>query len=137
MSLSVRRLAVVLVCHLLSGWALLASLALAGGLMVMERRQPLAMGVGVLVLLAWVCHLSMSLSWVLDRRMGRGVPGVGTLAALGSALSWPWVFPWDARSDAGELLAASGLGIVLALPSVLLALWLLRFHVRRPGRLAR
>ena len=135
--MSLRRLAVVLGCHLLSGWALLASLMLAGGLMVMARGQPLAMACGALVLLAWICHLVMSLNWVLDRRMGRGVPVAGTLAALGSALLWPWVFPWDPRSGAGELLSASGLGLVLALPSVLLALWLLRFHGRSPGRLAR
>lgn len=131
--MSLSRLAVVLGCYLLSGWALLASLMLAGGLMVMARWQPLAMAGGALVLLAWICHLMMSLNWVLDRRMGRGVPVAGTLAALGSALLWPWVFPWDPRSGAGELLSASGLGLVLALPSVLLALWLLRFHGLRLG----
>jgi len=124
-----RRLATVLVCYLLSGGALLASLMLAAWLMALSPRQPLALIASALMLLAWGCHLAMSLNWVLDRRMGRRVPVAGTFAALAAAMLWPWMAWGERAHPLDNMLGFSGLGLAVALPCVLLAIWLVRFHL--------
>ncbi|MGR6806341.1 hypothetical protein ACU6VI_08615 [Sphaerotilus natans] len=124
----IRRLLWVLLCYGLSAGGLLACLMFAGvGLALPRAGAAVAV---VLVLLAWSCHLVMSLNWVLDRRMGRVVPAVGTAVAVAASLIWPWAWiPERASVSLSDRLGWSGLGLLWVLPCVLLAVQLLRFHL--------
>jgi len=128
--MKVWRLLVVLTCYGASGLSLVFSLAFVA--LGLSQHRPGAWVMAVLVLLAWVGHLVMSLNWVLDRRMGRGVPVTCTVAALAAALLWPWMVWGEPAHRLDNMLGFSGLGLALALPSVLLAVVLVRFHGAEP-----
>ena len=108
MSTTLRRALVVLGCYALSGYGLLLSLLLAGASVGSASTLTL---VGLPILLAWLCHLSMSWHWVCNRPSSALVRAAGTLAALLGLLLWPQVLqqpPRWALADTWSALAMGG-----------------------------
>lgn len=126
MSTTLRRALVVLGCYALSGYGLLLSLLLAGASVGSASTLTL---VGLPILLAWLCHLSMSWHWVCNRPSSALVRAAGTLAALLGLLLWPQVLQQPPRWALADTWSALATGGLLTLPCVLLGLYLLRWHL--------
>ena len=126
MSTTLRRTLVVLGCYALSGYGLLLSLLLVG--MSVGSASTLTL-VGLPILLAWLCHLSMSWHWVCNRPSSALVRAAGTLAALLGLLLWPQVLQQPPRWALADTWSALAMGGLLTLPCVLLGLYLLRWHL--------
>lgn len=93
------------------------------------------MVVGGLILFAWLCHLVMSLNWVLDRPAGRWVPRWGAVAGGLGLLLWPLANPAIARFELADVPRAARVGIGLTLPCFFPAVFLVGFHLKpQPGR---
>ena len=121
-----RRLAIVIACHLLSAYGILCSLMLAG---MAGAGSPGAGMVGLLIVLAWLCHLVMSIGWVLDRPARRWLPICGSVAGSAALLAWPVANPALERFSISDALGAAVMGGGFVLPCLLLALHLVRFHL--------
>lgn len=80
--------------------------------------------------IAWLVYLVMGLAWIVDHRLPRGWPVVGTLAALSFGLVWVGMMAIDGALFAGGFMLA--MGLVLVLPATLLAVRLAFFHLVRP-----
>lgn len=104
-----RRLLIVLACYSLSGYGILATL-----LLVVEGiRHPEPSSVLTLVLVyAWAAHLVLSISWIRGKAPHRFWPLSGTMAGICSLGMLP-------------------VGLPFVLPSVLLAVYLVRQHYQQ------
>lgn len=120
-----RRALVTLACYLLSAYGLLGSLVVVA---TSGTKALPGVLVGLIVLLAWVCHVLMSLRWVLDAPAPPWMPVLGTLAACLGLLLWPLAAPGSGDVAWADLPSAAAMGMVFTLPCVLLALHLVRFH---------
>ena len=84
---------------------------------------------------AWVAHLVMTGAWILDVRLHRAWPVGGLLFGVGSFCVWPLYgrdlgLPWsDTLFVSWPLLTVQ---VALVAPCVLLACWLVRFHLKAP-----
>ncbi|GAA4430509.1 hypothetical protein [Acidovorax lacteus] len=130
--LHLRRALITTACYLLSAYGLLGSLVVVGTSGAHGLPGVLA---GLTVLLAWVCHALMGLRWVLDAPAPRWMPVLGTAAGCAGLLLWPLAAPGGGAVAWADLPRAAAVGLVLTLPCVLLAVYLVRFHMRRaaPG----
>ena len=124
-----RRIFVVVACYLLSSYGLLLSLMLIGMSGIKSLGGTL---VGMLILFAWVCHIMMSINWVADKPVQRWVPAYGTLAGIMGLILWPMVMADSSVKEFVliDILRAAVMGLVLTLPCFLLAMHLVRFHLR-------
>ena len=122
-----RRIFVVVVCYLLSSYGLLLSLMLIGMSGIKSLGSTL---VGMLILFAWVCHIMMSINWVADKPVQRWVPVYGTLAGIIGLMFWPVADSSFKEFVLIDILRAAVMGLVLTLPCFLLAMHLVRFHLR-------
>ncbi len=88
--------------------------------------------VGMLILFAWVCHIMMSINWVADKPVQRWVPAYGTLAGIMGLILWPMAMADSSVKEFVliDILRAAVMGLVLTLPCFLLAMHLVRFHLR-------
>lgn len=124
------RISIVVLCYLLSSYGIVLSLMLVG----MAGVTSLAgMSVGGLILFAWICHVVMSMNWVLDRPLGRWVPRWGSLAGILGLVLWPVANPAIERFEVADALHALAMGVGFTLPCCVLALFLVRFHLQRGG----
>ena len=124
-----RRIFVVAVCYLLSSYGLLLSLMLIGMSGIKSLGSTL---VGMLILFAWVCHIMMSINWVADKPVQRWVPAYGTLAGIMGLILWPMAMADSSVKEFVliDILRAAVMGLVFTLPCFLLAMHLVRFHLR-------
>lgn len=127
-----RRIAIVALCYLLSSYGMVLSLMLAG----MSGSGSWAGAlVGLLILLAWVCHLMMSVGWIVDRPARRGTVLLGTCSAMGGLMLWPMADLAIQGFGIADILRASAIGMGLTLPCVLLALYFVKLHLQHPPAL--
>lgn len=124
---TVRRIFAVAICYLLSSYGLLLSLMLAGMSGIRSLGGTL---VGILILFAWVCHVMMSMNWVVDKPVKRWVPVYGTLAGVIGLMFWPVADSTVKEFAITDILRAVAMGLALTLPCFLLAIHLVRFHLR-------
>ena len=128
----VRRIAAVVVCYLLSSYGILLSLMLVGMSGIRSLGGTL---VGMLILFAWVCHVMMSINWVIDKPVEGWVPVYGTLAGVVGLMLWPVADSTVKEFAITDILRAAAMGLALTLPCFLLAIYLVRFHLRaKSGR---
>lgn len=124
-----RRSAVVAICYLLSHYGIIASLtffAMSG------TKSLCGTLVGISILGAWVAHITMSFNWIINRRVQKYIPVWGTVAGSVSLVLWPLTS--SSQSTMGielgsRMLAVIGMGLLFTLPCLLLAIWLVRFHM--------
>ena len=129
---TVRRISAVVVCYLLSSYGILLSFMLVGMSGIRSLGGTL---VGMLILLAWVCHVMMSINWVIDKPVKRWVPVYGTLAGVMGLMLWPVADSTVKEFAITDILRAAAMGLALTLPCFLLAIYLVRFHLRaKSGR---
>lgn len=87
-------------------------------------------------LIAWFVHAVMTVAWVRDRKLPRLWPVSGTLAGLGSFMLWPLLavesgsFALDAAVTVQTVGTLVTIQFVLVSPCILLAVWLVRFHIK-------
>jgi hypothetical protein len=124
---TVGRISVVAICYLLSSYGILLSLMLIGMSGIKSLSGAL---VGLLILLAWGCHVIMSVNWVIDKPVQKWVPAYGTLAGVLGLILWPLAYPTTKNFDITDIFYAAALGIAFTLPCFLLAIYLVRFHLR-------
>lgn len=124
---TVGRISVVAICYLLSSCGILLSLMLIGMSGIKSFSGAL---VGLLILLAWVCHVIMSMHWVVDKPVTKWVPVYGTLAGILGLMLWPVADSTIKNFDITDVFRAAAMGIALTLPCFLLAIHLLYFHLR-------
>ncbi len=126
------RLTVAVMAYVLSSFGIL----LMCQLIVEELRKPRGPNVFIFVwLIAWLIHTVMTAAWARDRKLPRVWPIVGTVAGVGSFLVWPFLAAKDAALFGADAAAASvgmltAIQAVLVAPCLLLAVWLVRFHVK-------
>lgn len=116
---SLYRLMIVTVCWLLSGWAVFGSFVFFVNLFMTKTGYGDISLQGVLGIAwilvqvyAWLALLVMSVGWIQDRKVHRAWAITGTIAGVASILPAAKVF-------------------VFALPGILLALVLVRFHLEK------
>ena len=124
---NIRRIFVVVVCYLLSSYGLLLSLMLIGMSGIKSLGGTL---VGMLILFAWACHIMMSINWVIDKPVKKWVPLFGTLAGVMGLMLWPVADSTVKEFAITDILRAAAMGLVPTLPCFLLAIHLVRFHLR-------
>ena len=128
----VRRISAVVVCYLLSSYGILLSFMLVGMSGIRSLGGTL---VGMLILFAWVCHVMMSINWVIDKPVEGWVPVYGTLAGVVGLMLWPVADSTVKEFAITDILRAAAMGLALTLPCFLLAIYLVRFHLRaKSGR---
>jgi hypothetical protein len=124
---TVGRISVVAICYLLSSYGILLSLMLIG----MSGIKSLSGAVvGLLILLAWVCHIIMSINWVIDKPAKKWVAAYGTLAGILGLILWPLADSTIKNFEVTDIFRAAAMGIAFTLPCFLLAIYLVRFHLR-------
>ena len=129
---TVRRISAVVVCYLLSSYGILLSFMLVGMSGIRSLGGTL---VGMLILFAWVCHVMMSINWVIDKPVEGWVPVYGTLAGVVGLMLWPVADSTVKEFAITDILRAAAMGLALTLPCFLLAIYLVRFHLRaKSGR---
>ena len=129
---TVRRISAVVVCYLLSSYGILLSFMLVGMSGIRSLGGTL---VGMLILLAWVCHVMMSINRVIDKPVEGWVPVYGTLAGVVGLMLWPVADSTVKEFAITDILRAAAMGLALTLPCFLLAIYLVRFHLRaKSGR---
>lgn len=104
-------------------------------LIVEELRTPEGPSLFIFVwLAACLIHAVMTVTWVCNRKLSRVWPVVGTAAGIGCFLVWPFLAIKDGTLFGGDAAASAGIllltvtQIVLVVPCLLLAAWLVRFH---------
>ena len=127
----VRRISVIAICYLLSSYGILLSLMLVGMSGIKSLGGAL---VGLLILLAWTCHITMSINWVLDQPSKKWVPAYGTLAGALGLMLWPTADSTIKNFEISDILHAAAMGLFFTLPCFLLAIYLVRFHLRAQSR---
>lgn len=139
---------VVLACYALSGYGFLATAVIAIYALLSPQGNivelPSSVG-GIVVLVwlyAWSCHAVMCYGWISNRRVSRFWPISGTIAGIVSfiifptaaffrslhvfGLSWKNVFFLVAKS-----FPVVAMEVILVLPCLLLAIFLVSFHLSR------
>lgn len=86
--------------------------------------------IGIAILLAWVAHIVMSASWVINRKVEKFLPVWGTTAGALGLTCWPVVFSNEKYQIGQTALQASAMGIAFTLPCFLLAIYLVWFHLK-------
>jgi hypothetical protein len=124
---TVGRVSVVAICYLLSSYGILLSLMLIGMSGIKSLSGAL---VGLLILLAWGCHVIMSINWVIDKPVQKWVPAYGTLAGVLGLILWPLADSTIKNFDITDIFRAAAMGIAFTFPCFLLAIYLVRFHLR-------
>lgn len=121
------RVAVVVACYLLSSYGILFSLMPIG----MFGDKSLSGTIGfLLTIFAWVCHLIMSINWVVDRKAEKWVLFFGTLAGAFGLLFWPFSGIIDKNFETGRFFFAVTMRVGFVLPCFLLAIFLVWFHIK-------
>jgi len=132
--LALKRLSIVVAAYSLSSLGVVAMVILVGsGEIAGSRvRVPLL----ACLTTAWVSHLAMSFAWVLDRRLHRAWPTIGTYAAMLALVSVPASGLVDPGSHTLLTTAVLGALAVSALiplaPCVFLGVHLVRYHSQSP-----
>ena len=126
---TVRRCAVVATCYLLSNFGIVYSLVLFA---LSGAHSLFSALIGIFILIAWAAHITMSFNWVINRRVQKYIPILGTGAGSISLILWPLASPQTTKGyETGwPILAAIGMGIAFTLPCLLLAIYLVRFHLK-------
>ncbi len=127
-----KRIIIVLLCYLLSFYGLFGSITIA----IEELKSIVSLHV-LLVLIwlsAWGFHITMSVNWIKDIRLGKNIAIAGTLTGLIS-ITFP-LFPAEDPVIATPVLLVGALfKLQVVLPSVLLAIYLVIFHSSSERRL--
>lgn len=145
---------VVVACYALSAIGILVSIMVIFASLAHPKPSGL---IALLFLYAWLVHAVMSVGWIRDRKVGRRWVVSGTLAGAISLLVWPagtasiamsTIQPMPMKTVIGmlggtplngiQLLAGTVLEtllipVLLVLPCLLLAIHLVRFHLRQDG----
>ena len=130
------RMLIVLLAYALSGagfmFMLVGAFPFLGG-----EFTPITKVVPLVWIFAWVAHARMSVAWVRNRCVSRRWPIWGTVAGLFS-LSSPLLLlvggsPPSTLDHLQGVLITIGLTSVFLLPSILLAAYLVRFHLQAQG----
>ena len=128
------RALVVVLTYGLSGFGFLF---MVGGALGIWRDEPvLAKLVTLIWLFAWVAHAHMSVAWIRDRTVARRWPVWGTVAGVASLASPLLTLlvhdPGPFLHRLQSALVAIALVAMFFLPGLLLAVYLVRFHLRDP-----
>lgn len=120
------RISIVAACYLLSSYGILLSLMLIGmsGIKLLSGTL-----VGLLILFAWVCHVIMSMNWVIDKPTKKWVPVYGTLAGFMALMLWPIADSSTKHFEIVDVFSSVVMGLAFTLPCFLLAIHLVRFHL--------
>ena len=120
-----KRIFIVLLCYLLSFYGLFGSITIA-----IEELKSIDSLHDLLVLTwlsAWGLHLTMSVNWIKDNRLGKNIAIAGTVLGMIS-ITYP-LFPSENTIIATPVLLVGALfKFQVVLPSVLLAIYLVMFH---------
>jgi ABC-type Co2+ transport system permease subunit len=130
------RALIVILAYALSGAGFMSMLV--GTLPFLGGEYPLLAKVVPLVwVFAWVAHVRMSVAWVRNRSVSRRWPKWGTAAGLFSLASpLLLLLGGETPSTLDHLQGAFimiGFASVFFLPSILLAVYLVRFHRQAQG----
>lgn len=125
------RISIVVISYLLSSYGILLSLMLIGMSGIKSLSGTL---VGLLILLAWVCHLIMSINWVIDKPARKWVPIYGTLAGTLGLMLWPVADSTIKQYEIADAFRAAAMGVAFTLPCFLLAIYLVRFHLNAQSK---
>lgn len=123
---SSRRILVTAVCYLMSSYGIVLSLILAAKSGIGSFSGA---ALGLVILLAWVCHLMMSIGWVLDRRSDKWVPWLGTCAGALGLMLWPVAESAIRQFTVTDVVRAVAMGLAFTFPCFVLAIHLVRFHL--------
>ena len=124
---TILRVAVVVVCYLLSSYGILFSLMPVG--MFGDKSLSGTLGF-LLTIFAWACHFNMSINWVVDRRAKKWVLVCGTVTGTLGLLFWPFTETIATNFEMGRFFFAVAVRVVFVLPSFLLAIFLVWFHIK-------
>ncbi|WP_374356401.1 hypothetical protein [Chitinimonas sp.] len=117
------RLLVVGVCYLLSGYGLLFSM--------MAIAEVFRGNIIYAVLLyAWLCHVVMSLGWVVNIRVARFWPISGTIAGVASFLLIPLVGGQSSQFGFDAVI----MEVLTVAPCLFLGFHLVSFHLKHSNR---
>jgi type VI protein secretion system component VasK len=112
---------------LLLGCAGLSFMGFIWPLWLLASGRPFAVFLAVICIYAWVCYFVMGVAWARNERAKKWWPYSGTVAALASPFTGALV---SANTNEGIQVTLSY--FVFVLPAVLLAIWLVVFHMK-PG----
>ena len=120
-----KRIFIVLLCYLSSFYGLFGSITIA-----IEELKNIDSLHDLLVLTwlsVWGFHITMSVNWIKDNRLGKNIAIVGTLLGIISIL-YP-LFPGENPIIATPVLLVGALfKLQVVIPSVSLAIYLVIFH---------
>lgn len=128
-----KRILVVILCYLLSGVGILFMVIVINE----EFRKfdwSLLDILAITSLLAWLFHILMSFSWIMDKKLGKTIPLVGTVLALLPFISFP-AFDALAKFNFGVnfgffvSLLAGLTQMLFFLPAIILAIYLVKYHL--------
>lgn len=127
-----KRIFIVLLCYLLSFYGLFGSITIA-----IEELKNIDSLHDLLVLTwlsAWGFHITMSVNWIKDNRLGKNIAIAGTVLGMISII-YP-LFPSENPIIATPVLLVGALfKLQVVIPSVLLAIYLVIFHSSSGRRL--
>ena len=89
--------------------------------------RPFPIFLAVVCIYAWASYFVMGMAWVRNERTEKWWPYSGTVAAIAAPVAGAWA---SATANEGAQVVLSY--FVLVFPAVLLAIWLVAFHVK-PG----
>ena len=133
---TVRRALIVVAAYLISfagGFPLMAMGAYA---LIFNEPIGIAKLTPLIWLFAWTAHAKMSIAWVRNRPLPRRWPVWGTVAGILSLASPLLAVMREHPASAHQIEAALISGAVVAaflLPCILLAIYLVRFHLQAAG----
>jgi len=121
------RTIVIATCYLLSLYGIIFSMMLIG---ISGTKSLLGAITGTAILVAWVIHIIMSINWAIDRKVKKYLPVWGTIAGAFGLIFWPFSFVTNNYTPSQSALQAIAMGLAFTLPCFLLAIYLVRFHLR-------
>ncbi len=123
---------VVLTCYVLSSYGIFFSPFVVFGTL----DNPVGLSIAVLLwVYAWACHMFMSFSWISNRRVGTVWPVTGTVAGVIMFLL-PSFGGFSKAQFAAEFSFSSvfyalAIEVIFVLPCLLLAIFLVHFHIKQ------
>jgi hypothetical protein len=114
-----KRSRISLICYALSSFGILLMLQIIRGDVI---SLPSFIWIG-----AWAIHVIMCVSWVRNVRLPRLWPALGVVFGSASFLPWALVGP-ELFPGQGTATIFMRVQLIVVMPCVLLALWLIKFH---------
>ena len=128
----IKRSLIVFLVYAFSYWGIAFSIHLIQNNL---NRDSALNWISLIWIVAWVCHLVMSLAWIVRIQLPRFWPVAGVTAGIAALLSVPALMVVQVVKSFADLSTVlEGLGTVLLVemtivaPCAVLAFWLVRFH---------